>query len=125
MGLASWQYAALGAAAVASIFAIGAYFYLKVQGEDCEWIDWNDYDTNIEPPAPIFGCGDVNSCKEGVTTYYDWAASSYRGSVENDAKLDASYNSILSKQKQYGKNLANNASFRSWVLSDWSQSWYY
>ena len=30
MGLATWQYAALGAATVASIFAIGAYFYMKV-----------------------------------------------------------------------------------------------
>ena len=44
MGFAVWQYAALSAFAIASVFALGAYVYLRTQEEEDEAIqDWSNY----------------------------------------------------------------------------------
>ena len=59
MGFAVWQYAALGAFAFASVFALGAFIYLQSQDEG-EVVDWSKFEIQDgdAPPAPSFNNGD-------------------------------------------------------------------
>ena len=60
MSFETWQYAALSAFAVASIFALGALVYLQTQEEGDDVVDWSSYQIKDDelPPEPIFNSSD-------------------------------------------------------------------
>ena len=125
MGFAVWQYAALGAFAVASVFAFGAFVYLRTQEEGDDAVDWSNYQIKDGelPPEPIFNSRDNEDCITVVEGYYESSVNSFEYTQRDNAKLEQSYNNILDRQRRYGVNLVNNSEFRDWVLSDWELSW--
>ena len=93
--------------------------------ENNEYIDWSTFELEYSdvPPEPVFNSRDNQECKDLINGYYDSSISTHNYQIENDNKLNASYNSILDKQKQYSVNLANNRDFRNFIQSDWNESW--
>ena len=124
MAYSTWQLAGILAAAVAGIFILSAALFLKTQEFDSESVDWSSVNIRVDgPPEPVFNSKDNSQCRSVVEQYYEQASSTFDYNTKNDAKLSASYNGILAKQSAYGVNLANNPDFRTWVLSDWPDSW--
>ena len=91
--------------------------------------DWSNYfDTNSyknEPPAPAYNFLDNDSCRENVGKYYLKAKSSFESNRAKQSKIDELYQKILDRQASRSFELVNNADFRAWTTSDWTDSWIY
>ena len=45
--------------------------------------------------------------------------------MKDDAKLEKSYQDIIDRQAEFEVELANNADFEAWTISDWPESYMY
>ena len=102
-------------AGVAALLAFGVAvnFYLD-RKEQAEFEErrqsYENWDTTGPPPELVLE--DENFfCTEAMEGIYDWAMNSYEGHLEDEAKLNASYEEILSRQEEYGISLVDNKEF--------------
>ena len=91
----------------------------------CQKFDEATWDYNSPPQEPVFSADESEECRKEISEFYETATSTYERSVKNDAKLNASYEAILKRQKDYGISLSNNEKFEAWTISDWEQSFNY
>ena len=45
--------------------------------------------------------------------------------MKDDAELDKSYQDIIDRQAKFDVELANNAGFEAWTISDWPERYMY
>ena len=71
------------------------------------------------PKGPVYNSNDNDDCKEKVDGYYKNALRAYQSMQNKKVKLDALYKELLDAQAKLGVELANNAEYEAWSISDW------
>ena len=68
---------------------------------------------------PRFNLEDNDECQGVVNRLYRDALTNWNQREVDESKVDNSYAAILSKQRKYGVELANNDDFVDFTLEDW------
>jgi len=75
------------------------------------------------PPQPEFNVQDDEDCIDHVKGYFVRAKAAWKRKDEGAQRLEASYNDILDKQREYKVELVDNKAFIEWIVSDWELTW--
>ena len=77
------------------------------------------------PPSPKYNMSDNDDCKTEIELYYKKALISFEAYSSGQKIITASYQTILDYQTTKSFDLVNNAAFRTWTISDWTDSYNY